>query len=808
MRQAVHKTLIAAALLAACTEANAQSTATQIEDALQEITVTAERQQSISGLLQAEAAPKSRTTVTSEYLATQTAGQSVIQSLNLVPGVNFTNSDPYGSSGGNLRIRSFDGPRISLMLDGMPLNDTGNYAIYTNQQVDPEVIERATVNLGTTDVDSPTASATGGTINLVTVIPSDKPGMIVQPSFGTNNYWRTFLRGDTGAIGPWGTKSFVSFSRQEYDKYKGPGQLQKTQINGRIYQDLDDGDFMSLGFHWNRNRNPFYRNLSQADIAANGFDFDNDATCTRPTPAAGTVQNEATTATGTTALCTNYYNLRINPSNTGNIRGQSSFGLTDSLRLTIDPSFQYTLANGGGVTILPETDAKLRGSTTAPGVDLNGDGDVRDRIALFTPNNTNTRRYVVSSSLLWTLNEDNLLRFSYVLDYGKHRQTGQYGFFDASGNPENVFAGRDGTPVQSADGTDIRTRDRYSIARLNQFGVSYSLSLLDDRGRLNAGVRAPFFTRMLNQYCFTQISNGTQYCTTQTPVAAATPNNVTFPGSTTLYLAPYTGEKKYEKVLPNIGFSLKPWANEHEFYVSYAKGLSAPRTDNLYNVQILDVQEEETDSFDVGYRYEAATLTASMALWKSDYKNRIVSSFDPDLGYSVDRNVGNVDLWGFDAAVGTHVLKGFSLYGTASYNNSEVQSDFPFNNSVLVPTAGKELVETPNWTFGARAQYAVAGLTLGLQGKYVGERWATDVNDQAAPSYNIFDADARYDFRLFGMDSFVQLNVINLTDKDYLGSIATSRYSADTTQVYGTLGAPLYAIGAPRTVQFTIRTSF
>ena len=112
--------------------------------------------------------PKSRTTVSEEYLATQTAGQSVIQSLNLVPGVNFTNSDPYGSSGGNLRMRSFDGPRISLMLDGIQLNDTGNYAMYTNQQIDPEIVEKVTVNLGTSDVDSPTASATGGTINIVT----------------------------------------------------------------------------------------------------------------------------------------------------------------------------------------------------------------------------------------------------------------------------------------------------------------------------------------------------------------------------------------------------------------------------------------------------------------------------------------------------------------------------------------------------------------------------------------------------------------------------------------------------------------
>jgi hypothetical protein len=61
------------------------------------------------GLIQPESVPKSRSTVSAEYLQTQTAGQSVIQSLNLVPGVNFTNSDPYGSSGDSAHAASVRG---------------------------------------------------------------------------------------------------------------------------------------------------------------------------------------------------------------------------------------------------------------------------------------------------------------------------------------------------------------------------------------------------------------------------------------------------------------------------------------------------------------------------------------------------------------------------------------------------------------------------------------------------------------------------------------------------------------------------
>ena len=55
------------------------------------------------------------------------------------------------------------------------------------------------------------------------------------------------------------------------------------------------------------------------------------------------------------ALCTSFYGVRINPSDTGNIRLSSLFHITDTLSLTVDPSIQYVLANGGGYTSLSET---------------------------------------------------------------------------------------------------------------------------------------------------------------------------------------------------------------------------------------------------------------------------------------------------------------------------------------------------------------------------------------------------------------------------------------------------------------------
>ena len=47
------------------------------------------------------------------------------------------------------------GANIAEMVDGVPLNDAGNYAIYAGELVDPEVISNVNVITGSTDVDSP-----------------------------------------------------------------------------------------------------------------------------------------------------------------------------------------------------------------------------------------------------------------------------------------------------------------------------------------------------------------------------------------------------------------------------------------------------------------------------------------------------------------------------------------------------------------------------------------------------------------------------------------------------------------------------
>lgn len=783
--------------------AHAQSTASQIQDE-ETIVVTGSRLE-VGGFL-GENAPKARATITDEYISTQTPGQTILNTLNLVPGVNFTNNDAFGSSGGNLRLRGFDGARILLTFDGIPLNDTGNYAIYSNQQLDPELITRATVSLGTTDVDSPTAAVTGGTINYVTRIPAPDAGFTLGGSIGTENYERIFAMVDTGEIGPWGATAFASASYQTYDQFVGQGDLEKIQLNGRIYQPLAGDDFLSLAVHWNRNRNSFYRTGNEAAWAFYDGELQNLDTCTRDAPngVAGVdglvdnIQNDSAAnagaggfqASGDNPLnpssCNNYAGLRINPSNTGNIRGQSRFSIGENLTFTFDPTVQYVLANGGGTTVVSERDDRLdQGGPT--GVDLNFDGDTLDSVRLYSPSNTNTLRYTLTTSLIWDVNENNRVIFGYTYDTGRHRQTGEYGYLTSSGDPDDVWGGKDdvgGAQIFDVDGSLFQKRDRLSIATLSQPSIRYIGDFLDNAFTVDIGVRAPTFTRELDQRCWSPLGS------TNDPTCGFDPGGT--------FLDPFTVELEYDDVLANLGFTWRP-ATGHQVYASYAETLSAPRTDDLYSGIAPDdlqdsVQPETAQTFDIGYRYNTPTFLFSAGAFLTNFENRIVRSYDPDLDISTARNVGAVELWGGEAQVGWQVSEALSLFASAAYLDSEVQDNLQTGVGVFQPTAGKQVVETPDWTFSARGEYTFGDLTLGVQGRYVGERWRTDINSLASDAYTVVDLDLSWDV----LDSTsIQFNVVNLFDESYQAVLSTA-----------TTGTPNYLIGSPRTLLMTVRTEF
>jgi iron complex outermembrane receptor protein len=798
----------AVAALSLPTAAFAQSTGSVDFDE-GEIVITGSADSGVGGVNIPDS-PKAKVEIDRELMLRQTPGQTVNDIINLVPGVSFTNNDPFGSLGGNFTIRGFSSDRISQTVDGIPLNDSGNYALYTNQQQDPETLESVNVNLGSTDVDSPTASAVGGTVNIRTRTPRDDLGVLAVASYGNiiargNPGDRPFHRGfvmiDTGTLTSFGTKAWFSASKATNESvYSNYGGVDKQQYNGKIYQPIgSNGDFIAVSGHYNQNRNNFngspYNNVTinnNGGIAPEDRFYEIAYPCTTDTPQAGV----ADTPNG----CGNEFERRFNPSNTGNIRINSRFTLSDGLVLTVDPSFQYVKANGGGLTTGREGGRTVAGRTYYGfsgnayyfGRDLNGDGDLLDQVRVSSPSQTQTRRYGVIANLSYELDENNRVRLSYTFDRARHRQTGESGVVLSNGEVDDVFPVNN--PLLTADGVPLQDRNRLSYATLHRIAGEYRGSFFDDALSIQLAGAMPFFTRDLNQYCFTTSSGGNIDCISNTANYAA------YAAANPTFAAPTSRKLDYNKFLPNLGFTYRV-AEPVSLFASYAKNLSVPGTDVLYGSLFFDESDpqakpaaETSDSFDAGVRYQSGIIQAQLTGWFTKYSDRLASAYDPDCDCSVTRNLGEVEKWGFDGSISARPIPELLVYVFGSVLNSEIKENVQTSATGFAQTAGKREGGAPKHTFGARVQGSLGDLDIGFQVKRTGSRFLNDINTVTLPGYTVADIDIRYSLAGAGLErSYFQLNITNLFDESYIGSASSG---LTTTSTFVNIGSPRAIVGS------------
>ena len=906
----------------------AQSTGTQEFEKEKVIVVTGARStvQAVGGISSPDTA-KAKAVITAENIQHQGSGQSILDTINQIPGVSFQNNDAYGSSGGALNIRGFDSSRISLTFDGVPLNDSGNYAIFSNQQVDPELIEQVNVNLGTSDVDSPTASAAGGTVNLRTKNPDHDLGVMLSGSAGDFAFMRIFAKVETGDLTEGGVRAWVSASRATNNlPFNNYGKVNKQQYNAKVFFPLGGGDFITVAGHYNQNRNNFFgstplrtdltqslTNLAARIVGPNGanrFPTTGDErfyTINYPcqtNPGTGGVADAPVAAPTNQGSCGTEFDRRYNPSNTGNIRISSKFTLSDKLLLTVDPSYQYVKANGGGTVTAQEglrdinpaggTAAAQGTSTTNPtckqaatsanntcvagyfggtpffGRDINGDGDTLDTVTVLAPSQTQTRRYGVTASLRWKLDDRNTVRFAYTFDSARHRQTGQVGLVQSNGEPFDVFPANTASAQSDANGTVLQKRDRISLAILNKFAVEYRGEFMNDKLVVNAGAAMPFFTRDLTNNCYTSSASGFVECSggnAAIDTQLGTLNPYTFNATTnavTGFAPPGHRVLKYKKFLPSIGFVYRA-SDNFSVFGNYSKNISIPGTDSLYNsfyypagtTQATPVAET-TDNFDGGVRYRSGMIQGEVSAFYNQYQNRLATAYDSDLDISVIRNLGSVKKYGIDGYISVQPIEQFSFQIFGSILKSEIKDNIAIGKNadgtpVYANTAGKREAGAPKYTFGVSARATIGPVELGFVAKRTGERYVFDNNEATfigsflptgakacpvatptvcttpvapvsptqiygatAPAYWLVNLDARFNLKAIGMGdkSYFQLNVYNLFDQFYVGSITGATGLNQASTFNRTTGVSAYGnpgnaqIGAPRTISGTVVFAF
>ena len=388
----------------------------------------------------------------------------------------------------------------------------------------------------------------------------------------------------------------------------------------------------------------------------------------------------------------------------------------------------------------------------------------------------------------------------------------------SNGEPIDVFSINEA--LISVDGLEINKRNRKSYAILNQISGEYRGQFLEDDLTLVAGLRMPFFTRKLDQRCYTTTADagrGFVDCIGDQveDYEAANPYVIDpVTGEVSGFAPPAKRTLDYNEPLPNVGFTYA--FGDASVFGNYARGLSVPSTDTLYTAlyfpegtERAEPTPETTDSFDAGLRWQNRVIQAQVGGYYTTYNNRLAVSYDPILDESVTRNLGPVKKYGVDASVAISVTPDTLFYVFGSINDSEIQEnvetgdicvaadlndaavfcDGGVGGELFLATAGKNEAGAPLWSLGGRIQQRLGPVELGAQFKHTGKRYGNDVNTVEVGGYSIVDLDARFDLGPIGdrNNAALQFNVTNLFDKAYFGYVSAG---LDNGPSFINVGAP------------------
>ncbi len=736
-----------------------------------------------AGQMLNEDSVKGRSTVTKSASEKNLATGNPFQALSLLPSINTYSHDATGLFGGGLTVRGFGSDQLGFTINGVPVNDSGNFAVYPQEYVDQENVCTQSVSQGNPDVDAPHAGATGGNVSIVTCDPEDARRFRFAQTLGQRNLSRTFVRMDTGRFADNKGKVFVSLSHTQADKWKGEGGAKKDHLDAAFRWDLSEDNVILGSVVYNRAINNYFLAPTLAQLNANGYNYDFSTTFTPGhLPGGAGAQKE----TGPSPV---YYKLSNNPFENAIASVSGSFKLASETYLKVQPYFWYGFGTGGNQqTALSET-AFLNTATgkTGAGVDLNGDGDKRDTVIVARSSVTKTQRPGVTAEVNTTF-DNHQVRFGLWYERATHLQTQPAVGVNASGEPYDIWL--QNGQILRPDGTTYQGRDWRTVSTAYQFYANDAISFMGDRGLFNIGVRAPSVTRDVTNY----------------------PNET--------FGTAYNIQKTYSDVLPQVGVRFNLDKSQQVFANIGKNFRAAPnfaftgnnvRLNAAGQVELVTEALPETSIMtDLGYRLQTRDFSFSATVFNASFKDRQSNAYDSAADKSTYTNAGSVKTTGLELEAGTApFMGGFTAYASFTAQSSELQDNITVAKGQTLPTSGKQFTLTPDRMVGASLQYNNGPFYARLKLKHTGRQYATLLNDEEVPAYTTGDFDAGYNFGNFGMLSNVQLrfNISNITDAQYRnpnsGSVVNAvQYGATAP------GTVSYYLGAPRFAAISLSADF
>lgn len=704
--------------------------------------------------------------ISHQALMSAPAGTSGLKMLESLPGFNVQTNDALGlyEFGNSVFVRAFNFQQIGFAIDGVPLGRSdqfGGSPIY--RYVDNENTERVTASTGAGDVSQSGYASLGPYVDYISSNPARETGASTSYTLGSDSLRRSFVKLETGEYQ--GLSAYFSRSKIDGDLWRGPGTIDREHLEAKVRYQFGEGQellFRAVHNDFFDYDSP-YVSLAQYHGTANdifgrsGRDF-GYLKEVPPLPE---------TAPGV-PFSNSAYNQSYKQA--VNQRRDSLYSLTGNFSLNPDlqnsTSLYYEDKKGYGVSPEAYATSLALHNAESPTVD----GLFAPRGLQYGLSSISGHRYGARSSLTWQVGQHSIEAGVWAEKDVFNRQQARYNLDD--GNPDGLPLLDEPVHLQ---GDFTSTRDSL------QLNLKDTWSLFDDRLRLQYG-----FKRLDLDYQIEGYRNAGDYINHRQPRLSTTWS---------------------DDFLPQAGlvYELNDYS---QVFASYSENMALPRgADDVFRAASPNAPAPEAETaknYEVGYRIHRPTFNASLALYRTEFDNRLQAFASPVAGSSTAetfyQNVGKAEAYGTELSsqwkppvLSDKVV----LNANLTYNIARFKED-----AAGLALSDNDIPDSPRWLAQAGVTYELQPwAVLNFSARYVGERYSNFTNSESVPGYTLYNAylDLGGKRLHYGPLKSVKLrfNIDNLFDKDYLGYILPS-----------TTGPALFRPGSPRTFQSTLSAEF
>jgi iron complex outermembrane receptor protein len=727
--------------------------------------------------------------ITREALLSAPAGITGLKMLESLPGFNVQANDALGmyEFGNSVSVRAFNFQQIGFLLDNIPMGRSdqfGGSPIY--RYVDNENLLRVTASAGAGDVALPSYASLGPIVDYFTQAPSKTAGGAISGTLGSDDLRRTFLRLEMGEHG--GLSGYVSGSWIKGDLWRGPGTIDRKHYEGKLKYALPNGgdiSFQTVHNDYFDYDSPSitlaqYNGTAGDVFGRSGRYFAYLGIVPNPGPAgsAQTATNLPATATGPTYSNANYaqyYKFAVNK------RKDHLYGLTlntpitDNLDLTTTAYYE----DKGGYGVSPEAYATSKASYDAEVGKVAG--IVAPKGIQYGLSGVDGIRKGVTAKVAWHLGFNKIEAGLWLENDDYHRTQNRYNV--ENGNPDGAPLFNERVHAQ---------RDYKSLRETKQFFVKDTLTLLEAKLKVELGFKATDIDYKIAGY-----RNPNDYINLRHPILK---------------------DNWKDSFLPQVG-AVYSLTGRDQVFASYSENMALPRgADDIFSAAsptVTGPEPETSTNWEIGYRANHRTFNASIVAYQTEFKNRLQSfaALVPGGGGVTEtffQNVGAVKAKGveFSGQWKPEVFAGKAYFNAnVSYNSAKFQDDvlnYRASTTAAATTlaiAGKKVPDFPDWVFTTGVTVEpFDGLLVNVSARHLESRFTNFINSEKVGGYTIVNAYVDIGDG-FAAGPFSQIkarvNVDNIFDKDYLGTISTTVNTAAS-----------FRPAPPRTIQFTISADF